>query len=140
MERLRRRREFLAAATGLRAPASAFVLQVRRRDDEGPARLGFTVSRKVGTAVERNRARRRLREMVRLSGAALIEPGHDYVVVARRAALTDPFDRLVADFGSALRRTRKAPRPQDRFKTGAAAIEGEAGQRGGASPRTRTTR
>ena len=57
MERLRRRGEFLAAAKGLRAPASAFVLQVRRREDEGPARLGFTVSRKVGTAVERNRAR-----------------------------------------------------------------------------------
>jgi ribonuclease P protein component len=140
MERLRRRGEFLAAAKGLRAPASAFVLQVRRRDDEGPARLGFTVSRKVGTAVERNRARRRLREMVRLSGAAGIEPGHDYVVVGRRAALTDPFDRLIADFGSALRRARKTARPPDNVKTGSAATEGAAGQRGGATPRTRTTR
>lgn len=104
MERLRRRADFLAAAQGMRAPAAAFVLQVRRRPDEGPARVGFTVSRKVGNAVERNRARRRLREMVRAAGAAVVAAGHDYVVVGRRAALTHPFDRLIADFGSALRR------------------------------------
>src|SRR5688572_12306897 len=55
MERLRQRADFLAAATGVKAPAAAFVLQARRRDDDGPVRIGFTVSRKVGTAVERNR-------------------------------------------------------------------------------------
>ncbi|HEX2216148.1 MAG TPA: ribonuclease P protein component [Xanthobacteraceae bacterium] len=105
MERLRQRADFVAAGQGARAPAPAFMLQVRRRPDEGPARIGFTVSRKVGTAVERNRARRRLREMVRQASAGGgVEPGHDYVVVGRRAALTHPFDRLVADFLSAMRR------------------------------------
>jgi ribonuclease P protein component len=108
MERLRQRADFVAAARGARAPATAFVLQVRRRTDEGPARVGFTVSRKVGTAVERNRARRRLREMVRHADVSGIAPGHDYVVVARRAALTHPFERLLADFGGALRRAAGA--------------------------------
>jgi ribonuclease P protein component len=104
MERLWQRADFLAAASGPRAPATAFVLQARRRDDEGPARFGFTASRKVGTAVERNRARRRLKEMVRLAAMERVSPGYDYVLVARRAALTRPFDRLVEDFSGALRR------------------------------------
>ena len=64
MERLKQRADFLAAATGTRAPAAAFVLQARKRADEGPARVGLTVSKKVGNAVERNRVRRRLRDRV----------------------------------------------------------------------------
>ncbi|MGA2124961.1 MAG: ribonuclease P protein component [Xanthobacteraceae bacterium] len=104
MERLRQRADFLAAAVGIRAPASAFVLQARRRDDEGPARVGFTVSRKVGNAVERNRVRRRLREMVRLLPVGPMRVGFDYVLVGRRAALALPFGRLCADLAAALER------------------------------------
>jgi ribonuclease P protein component len=104
MERLRQRADFVAAATGPRIPAAAFVLQTRCRDDEGPARFGFTVSRKVGTAVERNRARRRLKEMVRLATMERVKPGHDYVLVARRGALNRPFAQLIKDFDDALRR------------------------------------
>jgi ribonuclease P protein component len=102
MDRLRHRADFLAAAGGAKAPAAAFVLQARKRDDDGPARVGFTVSRKVGSAVERNRVRRRLREIVRRSAAMC--RGHDYVLVGRRAALGLPFERLVEDLDSALRR------------------------------------
>ena len=109
MQRLRQRADFVAAATGPRAPAAAFVLQARRRDDEGPARFGFTASRKLGTAVERNRARRRLKEMVRLAPMERVSPGYDYVLVARRAALTRPFERLVEDFSGALRRLGSGP-------------------------------
>jgi len=105
MERLRQRADFLAAATGLKVPLSAFVLQARKRADSGPARMGFTVSKKVGNAVERNRVRRRLREIVRLSDKARMQSGHDYVLVGRRAALTLPFDRIAKDFEGALRRT-----------------------------------
>lgn len=115
MERLRHRAEFVAAASGMRAPAPAFVLQVRRREDEGPARVGITVSRKVGSAVERNRVRRRLREMVRKASADVMKSGHDYVLVARRAALSDPFERLISDFSGAARRAfgrRGAPGPK----------------------------
>jgi ribonuclease P protein component len=115
MERLRRRADFLAAATGTKAPAAAFVLQARERRDDGPIRIGFTVSRKVGNAVERNRVRRRLREAVRLSSGHRMQPGHDYVLVGRRAALRFAFDRLVQDLEGALRRVhsrRPDSRPQ----------------------------
>jgi ribonuclease P protein component len=104
MERLRQRADFLAAATGTKVPAAAFVLQARKRDDDGPVRMGFTVSKKVGNAVERNRVRRRLREIVRLTGASRMQTGHDYVLVGRQAALKVPFSRIVQEFEGALRR------------------------------------
>ena len=104
MERLRQRADFLAAAAGRRVTASAFLLQARERADDGPARFGFTVSKKVGNAVERNRVRRRLRELVRLSARHRTRSGHDYALVGRRAALKLPFERMVQDFDGALRR------------------------------------
>jgi ribonuclease P protein component len=105
MERLRHRADFLAASSGLRASTTGFVLQARGREDEGPARLGFTVSRKVGNAVVRNRVRRRLRDAVKRA-AMDVKPGHDYVLVARTAALTRGFEELVADFSGALGRLK----------------------------------
>ncbi len=104
MERLRQRADFLAAATGAKAPTAAFVLQARKRDDSGPIRVGFTVSKKVGSAVERNRVRRRLKEIVRLSAAGRLRPGYDYVLIGRRGALELPFRRMIDDFTGALRR------------------------------------
>ena len=85
-------------------PATAFVLQARKRTDDGPVRFGFTVSKKVGNAVERNRVRRRLREIVRLSEKNRMQSGHDYVLVGRRAALKLPFARIAQDFEGALQR------------------------------------
>ncbi|EJW09702.1 Ribonuclease P protein component [Rhodovulum sp. PH10] len=114
MERMRRRADFLAAARGAKAPTAAFVLQARVRGDEGPPRVGFTVTKKVGTAVERNRVRRRLREVVRLSAAGLLRPGSDYVVIGRRAALDLPFERCRADFVAALGRVHRGRRTADR--------------------------
>ena len=110
MERLRQRADFLAAATGAKAPTAAFILQARARNDDAPSRVGFTVSKKVGNAVERNRVRRRLREVVRGAAGLSAAAGHDYVLIGRRTALTTPFDRLVADFAGALRRVHKARR------------------------------
>jgi ribonuclease P protein component len=104
MQRLRQRADFLAAATGAKAPVSGFVLQALDRREDGPVRVGFTVSRKVGNAVERNRVRRRLREVVRLSSTARMRPGFDYVLIGRRVALDLPFDRLTEDFDRALAR------------------------------------
>jgi ribonuclease P protein component len=104
MERLRQRADFLAAASGTKTSAAAFLLQVRKRADDGPVRFGFTVSKKVGNAVERNRVRRRLREMVRLAAGNRTRTGHDYVLVGRRAALKVPFERMTKDFDVALRR------------------------------------
>jgi ribonuclease P protein component len=104
MERLRQRADFVAAATGAKAPTAAFVLQVRKRGDSGPIRVGFTVTKKVGSAVERNRVRRRLKAVVSRSAGGRMRPGHDYVLVGRRAALELPFDRMVEEFNGALRR------------------------------------
>ncbi len=114
MERLKRRRDFLAAAAGAKASTAGFVLQERPRGDGGPSRIGFTVSKKVGGAVERNRVRRQLREIVRLSAARNLHGGSDYVVVGRRAALEMSFSRLTEDFAGALSRLDKARRPADR--------------------------
>jgi ribonuclease P protein component len=110
MERLKQRADFLAASAGTKVPATAFVLQARDRGDDNPPRVGFTVSKKVGDAVERNRVRRRLREVVRLSAAERMRAGTDYVLVGRRAALDLPFDRLLTDFAGALTRLNKAGR------------------------------
>jgi ribonuclease P protein component len=104
MERLRQRADFLAAASGARAATAAFLLQARTRDDEGPARVGFTVSKKVGNAVERNRVRRRLREVVRQLAAERMHRSTDYVLIARRAALHMSFDRLGEECVGALKR------------------------------------
>jgi|SRR5579862_9277240 len=104
MERLKRRVDFRAAAGAMRAPAAAFLVQARCRADGAALRVGFTVSRQVGNAVERNRVRRRLREMVRLAAAETLQAGHDYVLIGRRAALNRPFDQMLRDFAIAVRR------------------------------------
>ena len=110
MQRLRRRADFLAAAAGAKFHVAGFVLQQRDRHDEGPPRVGYTVSKKVGNAVERNRVRRRLREVVRMSAADRMRTGRDYVLVGRRAALDLPFDRMAEDFCSALKRVHAGTR------------------------------
>jgi len=112
MERLKQRADFVAAAGGIKVHAAGFVLQARTRGDDRPARIGFTVSRKVGNAVVRNRVRRRLKEAVRLAAPGRIAAGRDYVLVGRRAALDLPFARLMADVTGALARTDRRPGPK----------------------------
>jgi ribonuclease P protein component len=104
MDRLRQRADFLAVADGARVSSAAFTLQSRGRDDLGPIRVGFTVTKKNGTATERNRIRRRLREMVKRTDIVAMRPHHDYVVVGRRTALTRDFAALLDDFRTALKR------------------------------------
>ena len=110
MERLKRRSEYLAVASGIKAQASAFLLQARARDDEHAARFGFTVARKVGNAPERNRIRRRLKEMV-MAAVTQAQAGYDYVLVGRRAALSTPFEQLVGEFEDALGRLHRRRTP-----------------------------
>jgi ribonuclease P protein component len=109
MERMRRRADFLAAAAGRKVATAAFVLQALGRADNGPIRVGFTVSKKVGTAVERNRVRRRLKDVVKRWAAGRLQSGHDYVLIGRRAALKLPFARMVEEFKTTLRRLEPPP-------------------------------
>jgi ribonuclease P protein component len=110
MDRLRQRADFLAVANGARANGTAFVLQARARDDAGPVRIGFTVTKKNGNAPQRNRIRRRLRELVKRLDVISMRPHHDYVLVGRRAALDRDFAAMLDDLRSALRRLdRQAP-------------------------------
>ena len=106
MERLKRRADFLAAATGSKVPTGPFVLQVRLREEGGPVRAGFTVTKKTGNSVERNRIKRRLRELVRLSNDTM-QAGHDYVLIGRRSALNAPFERMSDEFTRALTRAHR---------------------------------
>lgn len=104
---LRKRAQFLALrdAPNWSVPA-ALVAGARRPvpdgQPSGPARVGFTVTKKLGNAVVRNRIRRRLREAVRLLGEDALRDGFDYVLIARTAALKQPFDALTVDLASAV--------------------------------------
>lgn len=82
------------------------VLQMRRTGSDA-VRIGFTVSRKVGNAVERNRVRRRLRHALRSAPRSLFQRGHDYVLIGRRGALSEPFGRIVADLEAAVTRVHR---------------------------------
>ena len=104
MDRLRQRADFLAVANGARANSHAFVVQGRLRDDDGPVRVGFTVTKKNGSATERNRIRRRLRELVKRLDVISMRPHHDYVLVGRRAALHRDFSTMLDDLRAALHR------------------------------------
>jgi len=85
------------------------VVQGRRRDDDGPIRIGFTVTKKNGTATERNRIRRRLRELVKRLDVIPMRPHHDYVLVGRRAALHRDFTTMLDDLRQALLRLDRQP-------------------------------
>jgi ribonuclease P protein component len=104
MDRLRQRADFLAVANGLRVNSPAFVVQSRCRDDKGPIRIGFTVTKKNGTATERNRIRRRLRELVKRVEPLSMRPCSDYVLIGRRTALNRDFDIMLNDLRSAFQR------------------------------------
>lgn len=110
MQRLKNRREFLAAARGASSAVRTLVVKMRERGDEGPPRIGFTVTRKLGGAVERNRIRRRLKEAVRLALPGRMRQGCDYVFIGRREAAVRPFKLLMEDVVHAVGRLDRSAR------------------------------
>ena len=104
--RLKRRPEFLRVASkGRKAPMPGLVLQAMDRGDDAAARIGFTVTKKVGNAVRRNRARRRLKEAARLLLAESPMMGADLVVIGRDGTVRRKFQDLIGDLKRALERT-----------------------------------
>ena len=111
MEHLLRRRDFLAAAKAVSIPLPGVLLQARNRSDAGPARIGFTCTKKLGNAVMRNRIRRRLREAARLVLPGLARPGFDYVLIGRASTENRAFDALKKDIISAVSKLHAGPVP-----------------------------
>lgn len=113
LRRFRRRPEFLRVRhKGRRWIAPGLVLQtcaMPKAGADGPVEIGIglTASKKVGNAVERNRARRRLRALATGDLRRLAKPGTDYVLIARRATLTRPWPDLQRDLYDALKRLNK---------------------------------
>lgn len=100
---LTRRADFLACARARKQPMPGFLLQARRREAGGGIRVGYTASKKVGNAVIRNRAKRRLRALARAVLLPQGKPGWDYVLVARAAeTVARPYTQLETELAAAL--------------------------------------
>jgi ribonuclease P protein component len=116
LRRLTKRSQFQRAARGNRTGRSAFGLQAI----EAPqldAGIGFTVTKKTGNSPERNRIKRRLRAAVTACAGDFV-PEHDYVLVGKREALSEPFSKLVADLGASIRRVHAPRSPYDPKSSG----------------------
>jgi ribonuclease P protein component len=101
--RLKRRAEFLRAASkGRKAVSNGVVLQALPRNDDDGARLGFTVTKKVGNAVVRNRTRRRLKEAARQLLREVDVGNVDLVLIGRDSTRSRPFKALIEDIRRAL--------------------------------------
>lgn len=112
---LKKRADFLRAARGVKVACPGFILQARKRSDSESAigvRVGFTTSKKVGNAVRRNHARRRLREIARLILPHHARNGFDYVLIGRRdATSTEEFVELLTQLKEALARIHGPLKP-----------------------------
>ena len=103
--RLRKRAEFLYVRDGKYAARHLVVVQARKRQESGAQiKCGFTATKKIGNAVARNRAKRRLRECARALLPALGTPGHDYVFIARKDTGSADWQNLNKDVEKALLR------------------------------------
>ena len=114
IERLKKRPQFLACAKAPSCARGAILIQAMPRDDQPLVRAGFTATKRIGGSVQRNRAKRRMREAARLLLPELGHPGFDYVFIARSGVTTRPWVRLLDDVKSALLRLaaeRDSPRP-----------------------------
>lgn len=129
IETLKKRTEFLRVRGGARFATPSFVLETRLRPGEAEcpslpqfcsagARFGFTVTKKLGGAVDRNRIRRRLKAAVDLLAPNLARPGHDYVLIARAAARDRAFTEVKKDLERAFQRVHHPAAAQARRKRG----------------------
>jgi len=109
-DRLTQRKDFLRIAHAQRIHSTSFVLQFHDRKDDAPMRIGFTCSKKVGNAVARNKAKRRLREIARLIMPHNGQAGHDYVLIGRASVTAKTnFVAMQAELSVALQKMQTKP-------------------------------
>jgi len=116
LRRLTKRSQFQRAARGNRAGRYAFALQAIAAPQPEPG-IGFTVTKKTGNSPQRNRIKRRLRAAV-TACARDFQAAHDYVLVGKPEALSEPFSKLVADLGAALVRVHAPRSPHEHKSSG----------------------
>jgi ribonuclease P protein component len=114
---LKSRKDFIRVfKEGISQPVSSFILQKAKSDFNilnedkelnNLVRVGFTASKKIGNAILRNRAKRRLRALVREMMPDLADSGYDYVLVARPNSLKDDFSKMKKDFAYAIKKLKK---------------------------------
>ena len=100
--RLTKRSEFLYVREGRYRAQGGLVIQARENPDHDGVRVGFTATKKIGGAVVRNKAKRRLREVARQVLPDLGVNGTDYVFIARQSTCSRTFSDLVEDGKKAL--------------------------------------
>ena len=111
IETIKARKDFLALRhAAQKGIAKSMILNARRTADDAPLRIGYTVTKKLGNAVIRNRIKRRLREAVRLGTKNLTLSAHDVVIIARDDALTRDFELLKGDLRYCLRKADVLPK------------------------------
>lgn len=105
LETLKRRPDFLKAARAMRWVTPGFIVQAVKREDDNPLiRVGYTASKKVGNAIARNRAKRRLREVAKSVIPNMCQAGHDIVLIARARDEEIAFADLLRDLKWAIKR------------------------------------
>jgi len=99
---LKKRSEFLFVREGRYQARGSIVIQARENPESSHIRVGFTATKKVGNAIIRNRAKRRMRSVALETLPKLGQKGTDYVFIARNSTPTTPYDALVGDAQKAL--------------------------------------